>query len=206
MNISIIGSGNVGQALGQQWSRSGHHVVFGARNPESPKTQLALQLIEGARVQPIADALHDPDVVVICTPPEAVHELISELRTLSDVVIIDATNSVRTKPDPYPTVFHALRAQLPEARVVKCFNTTGFENMKKPISGDAQLDMFMAGDDEKAKSVARQLSADCGFGECYNFGGDDKVQLLEQFALSWINLAIMQGYGRDIAFRVVRRG
>jgi hypothetical protein len=31
------------------------------------------------------------------------------------------------------------------------------------------------------------------------------VELLEQFALSWINLAIMQGRGRNMAFRLVRR-
>ncbi len=35
--------------------------------------------------------------------------------------------------------------------------------------------------------------------------GDDKVELLEKFALSWINLAIMQGHGRDITFKMIRR-
>jgi predicted dinucleotide-binding enzyme len=63
----------------------------------------------------------------------------------------------------------------------------------------------MAGDSEKAKSVAKQLALDCGFGSCIDFGKSDKVELLEKFALSWINLAIMQGHGRNLAFRVVRR-
>ena len=65
--------------------------------------------------------------------------------------------------------------------------------------------MFVAGNSDKGKAMTIQLAKDAGFGECYDFGGDDKVALLEQFALSWINLAIMQGHGRGIAFKVVKR-
>ena len=77
--------------------------------------------------------------------------------------------------------------------------------MLNPIYNGEAIDMFMAGDSEKAKSVAKQLALDCGFGSCIDFGKSDKVELLEKFALSWINLAIVQGYGRNLAFRVVRR-
>jgi predicted dinucleotide-binding enzyme len=65
--------------------------------------------------------------------------------------------------------------------------------------------MFMAGDSSSAKEVAKQLALDCGFGSCIDFGQSDKVILLENFAMAWINLAIMQGQGRDIAFKVLRR-
>lgn len=37
------------------------------------------------------------------------------------------------------------------------------------------------------------------------FSKGDKVELLEKFALSWINLAIFQGHGRNLAFKVIRR-
>ena len=49
----------------------------------------------------------------------------------------------------------------------------------------------MGGDSSKAKELARQLSADAGFEACYDFGDGTKVELLEQFALAWINLAIL---------------
>ena len=77
--------------------------------------------------------------------------------------------------------------------------------MLNPTYNGVAIDMFMAGDSEKGKSVAKQLALDCGFGTCIDFGKSDKVELLEQFALSWINLAIMQAQGRNIAFKVVRR-
>jgi predicted dinucleotide-binding enzyme len=118
--------------------------------------------------------------------------------------LIDATNAIRLKPDPYPTAYHAFEA-LTKAEVVKCFNSTGFENMLQPDYNGTRLDMFMAGKSEAAKKVARQLARDAGFATCYDFGDSDRVALLEQFALAWINLAIFQGEGRQIGFKVLRR-
>ncbi|MEL6987755.1 MAG: hypothetical protein AAGK97_07965 [Bacteroidota bacterium] len=66
-----------------------------------------------------------------------------------------------------------------------------------------QLDMFMAGDNRIAKETAKMLAIDAGFENCYDFGGSDKVALLEKFALSWINLAIFQGMGRNIGFKIL---
>ncbi len=121
-------------------------------------------------------------------------------------VIIDATNSVRTRPEAFPTAFHALKALTGSEAVVKCFNSTGFENMLDPVyPGFGGIDMFCAGNDKQAKAVATKLAKDIGFGACWDFGGDDKVELLEKLALSWINLAIMQGAGRNTAFKVIQR-
>jgi predicted dinucleotide-binding enzyme len=107
-------------------------------------------------------------------------------------------------PEPYKTVYHCL-ADKTEAELVKCFNSTGFENMANPVYQGQGIDMFMAGDSEKAKQVASQLALDAGFSTCWDFGKGDKVELLEKFALSWINLAIMQGQGRNMAFKVLKR-
>ena len=55
------------------------------------------------------------------------------------------------------------------------------------------------------KELVKRLALDLGFEHCYDFGGDDKFKLIEDFAKAWINLAIMQGEGRNIAFKVLRR-
>lgn len=204
MNIAIIGSGNVGGALAQQWVKAGHTVLIGAKFPLSEKNiQLATKIGED-RFASIPLAVKQCEVILIATPPTAIFEVIEAMGDVSGKTIIDATNTVRQKPDPYDTVYHAL-VDKTSANVVKCFNTTGFENMLNPVYRGEKLDMFMAGDNEAAKQVAAQLAQDAGFGTCWDFGKADKVQLLEQFALAWINLAIMQGHGRDIAFRLVRR-
>ena len=204
MKIAIIGSGNVGGALAQQWVKAGHTVLIGAKFPLSEKNlQLASKIGEN-RFTAIESAVRQSEVVFIATPPTAIFDIIEQMGDVSGKTLIDATNAVRQKPAPYYTVYHAL-ADKTAGKVVKCFNSTGFENMQNPIYHGEKIDMFMAGDDAGAKEIARQLALDAGFGACWDFGKADKVALLEQFALSWINLAIMQGHGRDIAFRVVRR-
>ncbi|MDX2134523.1 MAG: NAD(P)-binding domain-containing protein [Saprospiraceae bacterium] len=204
MKIAIIGSGNVGGALAQQWVKAGHTVLIGAKYPLSEKNiQLATTIGED-HFSTVPSAVRASEVVLLATPPTAVFDIIGQVGDLSGKTVIDATNAVRQKPAPYDTVYHAL-VDKTAAKVVKCFNSTGFENMLNPVYHGEKIDMFMAGDSPEAKAVAEQLALDAGFGTCWDFGGGDKVLLLEQLALSWINLAIMQGHGRDIAFRVVRR-
>jgi predicted dinucleotide-binding enzyme len=204
MKIAIIGSGNVGGALALQWIKAGHTVLVGARLPLSDKNTALATKIGEDRFTSVAFAVAQCDVVLVASPPTAIFDIIEAMGDVSGKVLIDATNAVRQKPDPYATVFHALAAKT-GAEVVKCFNTTGYENMLNPDYGHVRLDMFMAGDSDKAKDMAEQLAKDAGFENCYDFGGADRVELLEQFALSWINLAIFQKMGRDIGFKLVRR-
>lgn len=203
MKIAIIGHGNVGGALAKRWADFGHEVIIGARNPQAEKVQ---DFVKNSTItaMDISEAVSKSDVILVATPAHTAVELANQFGKLSSKTIIDATNAIRQKPEPYPTAFHAFQA-ITSAEVTKCFNTTGFENMENPQYGDSALDMFVAGSSEKAKQVAIQLSKDAGFGECYDFGGDDRVELLEQLAMAWINLAIFQKHGRDLAFKVLKR-
>jgi 8-hydroxy-5-deazaflavin:NADPH oxidoreductase len=202
-HIAIIGHGNVGGALALRFAAAGHSVHIGARRPEDAEV-LSLAVQPGISAHGIAEAVAASGIVLVATPAHIVLDLIPTLGDLAGKILIDATNAVVKKPEPYPTAFAAFRATTP-ASVVKCFNTTGFENMAQPQYDGTAIDLFMASSDSAAKAVVRQLALDAGFGECYDFGGDDKVQLLEQFALSWINLAIMQGMGRGIALKLLKR-
>lgn len=204
MKIAIIGSGNVGGALAQQWIKSGHTVLIGAKLPWSEKNIALASKIGEVRFTSLENAVKQSEIILISTPPTAVFELLEQMGDVSNKVIIDATNSIMKNPEPYKTVYHCLSDQT-NAAIVKCFNSTGFENMMNPIYNGQGIDMFMAGDSENAKSVTKQLALDCGFASCIDFGKSDKVELLEKFALAWINLAIMQNHGRDMAFKVVRR-
>lgn len=205
MKIVIIGTGNVGGALAQQLIKAGHTVLMGAKFPLSEKSIRLATKIGEDHFASIENAVKQSDVIIVTTPPDAVLQIIPQLGNIQGKTIIDATNSIRVRADNYPTAYHAIKAITKSNAVVKCFNSTGFENMLNPIYNNEGIDMFCAGDDKQAKQVAEQLSKDIGFASCYDFGGDDKVELLEKFAFSWINLAIIQGHGRDIAFKLVRR-
>ncbi|MFN4314362.1 MAG: NADPH-dependent F420 reductase [Chitinophagaceae bacterium] len=203
MNIAILGAGRVGAALATNWAQKGHTIRIGARDKESFRSP---ELLKNARtsLHSIREAVQASDTVLIATPPTAIFSIHEELGDVSGKVIIDATNNVQANIDPYATVYHCLTDRT-RAEVVKCFNSTGFENMLNPIYPDGPLDMFMAGDSDRAKDIAKQLALDCGFGSCIDFGSSDKVSLLEKFALCWINLATRQGLGRNTGFRLVHR-
>lgn len=205
MKIAIIGSGNVGGALAQALIKAGHSVLIGTRFPLSEKSiQLAAKIGED-RFAVVERAADQAAIIIITTPPESIIGLIPQLGNTVNKVIIDTTNAVRTRPEGYTTVYQALKEITGNDKVVKCFNTTGFENMLNPVYNGEGIDMFCAGNNNEAKAIAVQLSKDIGFANCYDFGGDDKVELLEKFALSWINLAIMQKMGRGVAIKLVKR-
>ncbi len=205
MNIAIIGTGNVGGALAQQFIKAGHSVLMGAKLPLSDKSIRLATIIGEDRFASVENAAKQSDVIIITTPPDVVLQVVSQLGDVAGKTIIDATNSIRTKPENFPTAYHAIKSVTQSDAIVKCFNSTGFENMLNPRYNGEGIDMFCAGSSKGAKQIAEQLSLDIGFASCYDFGGDDKVELLEQLAFSWINLAIMQGHGRGIAFKLVKR-
>jgi 8-hydroxy-5-deazaflavin:NADPH oxidoreductase len=204
MKIAIIGSGNVGGALAQGWAKAGHQITFGVRNLDEFKGN-RLGEMKNISASLIGDAVAKSEVVVIAAVPQAVQAIAKSMGDVSQKIIIDTMNSVRVKPDPFTNTTEALTKMTNCKDIVKCFNTTGAENMGDPNYNGMGIDMFYSGDSDKAKQVAEQLAKDLGFENVYNFGGSDKFNLQEQFALSWINLAMMQGYGRNFAFKIVKR-
>ena len=97
---------------------------------------------------------------------------------------------------------------VPAARVVKIFNTTGYENMQNPAYSPAASAMFYAGDDRDAKATARSLASALGF-EPFDVGALRRARELEHLAVIWISLATGAGgaeqLGRQFALALVRR-
>ena len=204
MKIAIIGTGNVGGSLAKGFAKSGHQVFLGVRNQNEFKGS-ELATLKDIAIHSISDASTLAEIILIAAVPQSVKDIAEKLGDMSNKVLIDAMNSVRIKPEPYANTTEALMKLTNCMDIVKCFNTTGAENLANPIYHGKGIDMFYAGDSDKAKNVARKLALDLGFDNVYNFGGSDKFNLLEQFALCWINMAMMQGYGRNFAFKVIKR-
>lgn len=205
MKIAIIGTGNVGGALATKWAQAGHQILLGTRDTENFE---APQLLENPNttVHLVADAVKKADILLLATPADYAIEVARSLGNTEGKVIIDAMNIVMGRgPEGYDSTTEAVRDNTTSDDVVKCFNTTGYNNMLDPVYGDQTLDMFMAGDSKKAKDIAKQLALDAGFATCYDVGGNDKFTLMESFANFWINLAMFQGEGREIGFKLLRR-
>lgn len=205
MKIAIIGTGNVGGALATKWAKAGHSIFLGVQDLQNFKGK---ELIKNANTTAhiIQEAVAKSEVILLATPAKATIEVVKSLGDTSGKVIIDAMNIIMKQgPDGFSNTTDAILAHTQTKDVVKCFNTTGYNNMQNPSYGDFALDLFVAGDSERGKQVAIQLAKDAGFAECYDIGGNDKFELMEQFAWFWINLAMFQGQGREIGFKLLKR-
>jgi 8-hydroxy-5-deazaflavin:NADPH oxidoreductase len=157
-------------------------------------------------VHNIIEAVRQAEIILLATPATAAVEVAKSLGDTHGKIIIDAMNVVMGRgPAGFDNTADAILANTQTGSIVKCFNTTGYNNMENPRYGDVAIDAFIAGDDKAAKAKVRQLALDAGFAECYDVGGNDKFGLMEQFAFFWINLAMMQGQGRNIGFKLMRR-
>jgi predicted dinucleotide-binding enzyme len=205
MNIAIIGTGNVGGALATRWAKKGHTIRLGVQDLQQFKGKDLLKN-PSTNAHFVQDAVHLSEVILVATPAAAAVDVARSLGDTTGKVIIDAMNIVMGRgPAGFANTAEAILANTQTRDLVKCFNTTGFNNMLNPVYGDQSLDLFMAGDSLRGKTMARQLALDAGFGECYDIGGNDKFTLMEQFAFFWINLAMFQGQGREIGFKLLKR-
>jgi predicted dinucleotide-binding enzyme len=209
MRIGIIGSGNVGGTLGRRWAAGGHAVLFASRNPGSAEMrELAERAGNGARAVTAAEAAAGSEVVVLATPWGAAREALEGL-DLAGKVVIDATNPLlpRLEGLEYGTTTSGaeqVAGWAPGARVVKAFNTVGYNVMADPEFDGARAVLFYCGDDGEAKAVAGGLAGELGF-DARDAGPLRQARVLEPFALLWISLAMVHGYGREIGFQLLTR-
>jgi hypothetical protein len=168
MKIAIIGAGNVGGALGANWARKDHEVVFGVRDPKAEKTQALLKAIGGkARAATPAEAAAAADAIVLSTPWPATEAAIRSMGSLKGKIVLDATNPLTRGPDGIALeIGHSISAGekvqgwAAGASVFKALNTTGFGNMTDPVFNGVKSVMFVAGDDAANKPKVIDLVGD----------------------------------------------
>ena len=214
MRIAVIGAGNVGGTLGNRWAKAGHEVVFGVRDSsEARVTALVRESGPGARAVSVPEAARDAAVVVLTVPWENAQEALAAAGDLRGRILIDATNPVALTAEGLRqglVIGHTTSAaekvtQWAEgARVVKAFNTTGWQNMADPLYGSQGLSMLLCGDDAEAKQMVGDLARQLGF-EPVDVGPLRSARYLEAVAMLWIDMAVLRGFGTNFGFRVVKR-
>jgi predicted dinucleotide-binding enzyme len=214
MQLAVIGAGNVGGTLGRRWSRAGHAVTFGVRNPSDPKVAGLLRDIgPGANAAPVSECARHAAVVVLTVPWESAENALRETGDLQGKILVDATNPVVMTPEGLReglVIGHTFSGGEQVARwadgahVVKAFNTTGWQNMADPAYGSQGLSMLLCGDEAEAKRIVAGLAEQLGF-EPVDVGPLRSARHLEALAMLWIDMAIFQGFGTGFGFQVVKR-
>jgi NADPH-dependent F420 reductase len=167
--IALIGTGNVGAALGQRWAERGHTVFYGSRDPAAADVRALVDATgHGATALRPADAAARADIVVLAVPWSATEDVVRGLGDLSGKILVDPTNPRVGAPDgfaDYPrdgSNAERIAALAPDAHVVKAFNTLGSETMLDPAVAGGPVTLPLVGDDRAAKERVAALAREIG--------------------------------------------
>ena len=196
MKIGILGSGDVGQVLGAGFAGLGHEVLLGSRDPLQEKVRAWVEKMgRGVKAGTFAEAAAFGELAVLATVWEGTENALrlAGPERLVGKVVIDATNPLdfSSGMPPKLAVGHTtsggekVQGWLPAARVVKAFNTVGNPHMVKPQFPGGPPDMFICGNDARARETVSGLLRAFGWSSI-DLGGIDRSRLLEPLAMIWI--------------------
>ncbi|HEX6131138.1 MAG TPA: NADPH-dependent F420 reductase [Actinomycetota bacterium] len=192
MRITIIGAGKMGRAIGTRAVAGGHEVEIVDRDPSEAES-LAAELGGSATAHAPDDPFGGEVVVLALYYPgtkDAARQYADRLAGKVVVEIsnpVDTTTSDRLATAPGTSAAEELAQLLPDARVVKAFNTTFAGTLVAGEVAGERLDVLIAGDDETAKEAVSQLVADGGL-RPIDVGALERAQQLEQLGLLHIAL------------------
>lgn len=191
MQIAIIGTGNVGQALGGSFRRAGHEVTYAARDTE--KTRQVASTVGAHAAATTADAVQGADVVVLAVPYDAVQAVAREVAPeASGKIVVDVTNPL--KPDYSglaneggPAAAEQVATILGSTKVAKAFNTLFASVQGDPKAHGQTVDALFATDDDRARATLTELLGSIGFRPVH-VGPLAAARQLE--ALAWLNIRL----------------
>jgi 8-hydroxy-5-deazaflavin:NADPH oxidoreductase len=193
--IAVIGTGNVGSALGPEFAALGHTIVYGSRTPDDQAVKdLVARTGHGATATTQREAVEGADIVVLAVPGSLAVEITNSLGDLSGKIILDPTNVVdRNTGDGYanhgvPGGSNAelIQAAAPNAKVVKAFNTLNWTKMVDPASSGGPVSIPIVGDDPAARAAIAELAKGMGL-EPIDLGPLRFANTLEEMLVIWAN-------------------
>lgn len=168
-SIAVIGTGNMGSALGPQLARAGHTVIYGSRNPSREKVaRLVTETGPEASATTQREAAQQSQIIILAVPWSAVETLIPNLGDLSGKIIIDITTGDRQASDGYPelavesSTSELIQGWAPTARIVKT-PFSGASTVRDPLRHGEPTVTYIAADDREAKEIVAKLAVQLQF-------------------------------------------
>ena len=205
--VAVIGTGNVGMALGTELAGLGHTVIYGSRTPDADKTRALVSKTENATAALPADAAEQASVIVLAVPGMVTESVAKALPDLAGKIIIDATNPLIVEGDP-PTFTYGtdrslgeiVQAAHPDAFVVKAFNTINWQLMIDPPTPPPVIPL--AGDNAEAKAKVAEWVRAMGI-DSVDVGGIYHARATEYLIVMMLNNSFTGSEKFEVVFRPV---
>ncbi|WP_395693160.1 NADPH-dependent F420 reductase [Nocardioides sp.] len=215
MNIAVLGTGVVGQAIAGRLHELGHDVVVGTRDPQST---LARTEPDGMGNPPFADwhsahpdvalasfaeAASGAELVVNAASGGATLELLRSAgaENLAGKPLLDIANPLDFSEGFPPTLFvkdtdslgEQIQRSFPDAKVVKALNTLTANLMVDPRSLGESSTVFVSGDDADAKATVVALLESFGHDDVIDLGPLETARGTEMLLPVWLRLMCALG-------------
>ena len=202
--VGVLGTGEVGRRLAAGFSSRGHDVMIGSRDPGKPELSEWLSG-DGAGIKAgtFAETAAHGELVVLALLGNAAEEAIADAgsENFSGKVVIDAMNPLDFSAGFPPklsicgedSLGERVQGALPDARVVKAFNTIGNQYFVDPSFSEGRPTMLIAGNDDDAKRTVADVVADFGWPDSVDIGGIEGSRELEAICIAWVKIGGARG-------------
>ncbi|HNR15745.1 MAG TPA: NAD(P)-binding domain-containing protein [Chitinophagaceae bacterium] len=196
MKVGVIGSGQVGQVLATAFLKEGNKVMLGTRNISKEEVIKWQKENKDGLLGSFQETAQFGDIIVLAVSGLAVEDAISLAgkEHFFEKTVIDATNPIAAVPPDNgvlkffttleDSLMERIQALIPDARVVKAFNSVGNAYMYKPKFPDGVPTMFICGNDEEAKKTVTTILTSFGW-ETEDMGRVEAARAIEPLCILW---------------------
>jgi predicted dinucleotide-binding enzyme len=196
MKVGVIGSGQVGQVLAKAFLSEGHQVMMGTRDTSKKEVVKWVKENPPGQAGSFSETAKFGELLVLATMGSAAEETIrlAGPENFSKKTVIDTTNPVAPHPPTHgvlhyftsleSSLMERIQSAVPEAKLVKAFNSVGNAFMYKPNFKDGKPTMFICGNDDAAKKTVSQVLTSFGW-EPEDMGGVESARAIEPLCMLW---------------------
>ncbi|CAN5747361.1 NAD(P)-binding domain-containing protein [soil metagenome] len=201
-NIGIIGSGIVGQVLAKAFFWEGNPVMLGTRDTTKPDIQKWQAENTGVAIGSFDATAQFADIIVLAvggSVAEAALQL-AGIANFDEKIVIDATNPISKTPPVNgvlsffttynESLMERIQALLPNAFVIKAFNSVGNAVMYKPKFRETPT-MFICGNNQAAKESVSSILTAFGW-EIADMGAVEAARAIEPLCILWCIPGMLQ--------------
>jgi len=196
MKIGVIGSGEVGQTLGTAFLAEGHDVMLGTRDPAKEEVQTWKNKNPKGQTGTFDTTAQFGELLILCVAGAAAASAVQQagVANFAGKIVIDTTNPIASGPpengvlkfftEQNSSLMEKIQALIPDASVVKAFNSVGSAQMYKPQLSGGVPTMFICGNDTAAKTTVTGILTDFGW-ETEDMGVAAAACAIEPLCILW---------------------
>lgn len=197
LKIGVLGSGIVGQVLSKAFITEGHVVMLGTRDTNKPEVVKWKTENPKAQIGNFEQTAQFGDIIVLATKGDAIAAVIklTGIDNFKHKIVIDATNPIANEAPTngvlkfFTNINESLMEQtqkiIPEAKLVKAFNSVGSALMYKPtLKDNITPTMFICGNDKDAKQTVKEILTVFGW-ETEDMGNIEAARAIEPLCILW---------------------